>query len=124
MTEFQGAAKYIEMFCKNIQKIVQYKAARTHVQDIFEEKVNTSHGIRFSIRYEQIIQIVKHGLRKIMNEIMPHLHAKKWSEKSTLKMTKTFRDNDAFSLEDLGLATIELAVMSQSDKHFRRLLHI
>ena len=52
-----------------------------------------------------------------MDDIIPYLHGKKWSEKSTMKIMKSFGDNDANSLADLGMATIELAVVSQVGKY-------
>lgn len=117
MTEFPGTAKYAELFRKRFQKVIQYKGkARNYVKEIFGEQVKTSQGVRFFVKYEQIVQIAKHGPTKIMNDIIPHLHAKKWSEKSTMKIMKSFGDTNANSLADLGMATIELAVVSQAGK--------
>ena len=117
MTEFPGTAKYAELFRKRFQKVIQYKGkARNHVKEMFGEQVKTSQGVRFFVKYEQIVQIAKHGPRKIMNDIIPYLHEKKWSEKSTLKIMKSFGDTNANSLADLGMATIELAVVTQAGK--------
>lgn len=86
MTEGKDpVAKYAEDFRKKFQKVIQHPGnARKHATAVFEEPVLDAGGIWFFAKFEQVSQMAKHGLNKIMSQVLPVCKENKWSEESTI----------------------------------------
>ena len=106
------STKYARQFKKQWQKIIQYPGkARQRAKVIFREHPKTCGGVRFFVKYEQILQLSKIGLDTIMEEVIPFCISEKVSQESASTLKNMFDNPTEDTESHLAMAMIEMSAV-------------
>ena len=110
-------ASHCHLFRKRFQAVIQYKGgARDIASNAFGCAVKDSGGVRFFRQYEQIVQLNRYGLDKVLQDIVKPSHIKKFSKESCKSILKDFDGNR--NKAKLAMAMIETAAVSNAGHPF------
>ena len=112
----KGIAQHAELFRKQWQAVIKHPGkARDRFKEVFGETVLTAGGVRFFVKFEQICQLVKHGLKNIVNDVVSWCVENKISEVSSHKLLESFNSNTE-AKANLGMAIVEMTAIADGLK--------
>ena len=78
---------------------------------IFKEHPKTPDGVRFFVKYEQILQLSKIGLDTVMEEVISFCVSEKVSEESVSTLNKILDNSNEDTESHLAMAMIEMSAI-------------
>ena len=102
---------YCELFRKYFQAVIQHPGkARDEATSVIGETVKDTGGVCFFRHFEQIMQLVSHGLDKVVEDIVLPSFNHGWSKESSKKLLERFHGEE--NIAHLGMAMLEGAAIS------------